>query len=176
MTSPVVHNSKNNEWYTPSNILDLARLFLVEIDLDVASCETSNINVKAKNYFDLNNDALSKNWNAKTVWMNPPYSKDLFDKFINKFIQEFENKSFQKGVVITNNNTETKAGQMLLKNCSFALFFSKRIKFLNKNLKPANTPTQGQVLYFFGASKDDFVLLEKEIEKHGTILFNYKNM
>ena len=176
MPTQVIYNSKNNEWYTPVRILELVRLFLGDIELDVASCEISNQNVKAKKFFDINNDALVQSWSAPTVWMNPPYSKDLFSKFVEKFIHEFENKSFQKGCVITNNNTETRAGQLLLSSCSFALFISKRVKFLNQDLKPTNTPLQGQTLYFFGATQKEFLEIQDELDRHGQTLVNYKKL
>jgi ParB family chromosome partitioning protein len=173
MTTQVIHNSGNNEWYTPDHYLKLARLFLGEIDLDVASCKEANEVVRAKRYFDTTTNGLVQSWVAENVWMNPPYSRDLFSKFVDKFLVEYSNKSFKKGVILCNNGTETKAGQSLLENCNAALFVKNRIKFLNEDLQPANSPVQGQIMLFFDSTnKNIHSSLVKEFKNYGSLLLS----
>jgi hypothetical protein len=175
MTTQVIHNSGNNEWYTPENYLQLARLFFGEIDLDVASCKEANEIVKAKRYFDTQSNGLTQSWVADNVWMNPPYSRDLFSKFVDKFLVEYNNSSFKKGVILCNNGTETRSGQSLLENCNAALFVKNRIKFLNEELLPANSPVQGQIMFFFDSSSkmiDGSVL--RTLQNYGTVLLSTK--
>ncbi|KJZ03256.1 DNA N-6-adenine-methyltransferase [Pseudoalteromonas piscicida] len=63
------------EYYTPPEILAYVHRMFPVIELDPASCETANQNVKALRFFNKENDALKQQWHAKTVWMNHPFSK-----------------------------------------------------------------------------------------------------
>lgn len=80
-------DSGNFEWYTPSNIVELARKTMGEIDLDPASSEAANLRVKANRYFS--DGALEKVWFGR-VWMNHPYSKTNNPLFIRKLIAEYQ--------------------------------------------------------------------------------------
>lgn len=68
----------SDEWYTPEGILAPAREFLGRIDLDPCSCEAANKEVGADNIYTMEDDGLAQAWGfARTIWMNPPYSKPL---------------------------------------------------------------------------------------------------
>jgi hypothetical protein len=43
-------------------------------------------NAKCERYFTKEDDALTKDWDAKANWCNPPYSADIIDKFVRKAI------------------------------------------------------------------------------------------
>lgn len=47
----VSQNSGENEWFTPSNIIEVARLTMGSIDLDPASCDLANQRVKAQKIY-----------------------------------------------------------------------------------------------------------------------------
>lgn len=71
--------SNTCEWYTPSPILEIARLVLGSIDLDPASCDRANELVKAKSIITVSQNALNPNtiWQVDgidrpNVWLNPP--------------------------------------------------------------------------------------------------------
>lgn len=64
------------EYYTPPEILAYVHRMFPVIELDPASCETANQNVKALRFFNKENDALKQQWHAKTVWMNHPSAKE----------------------------------------------------------------------------------------------------
>ncbi len=64
------------EFYTPPNIITAARFALGgRIMLDPASSEAANRTVGAARIFTREDDALSKVWQAETVWMNHPFHK-----------------------------------------------------------------------------------------------------
>lgn len=144
MPSPVIHNSGNNEWYTPPYVLDIARDFLGDIEFDPASCEVAQANVRAARWSD---DSLDgPDWEADTIWMNPPYARALLPRFVNKFIRA----RFRRACVLVNATTDTLAAQALMARADAILFFNHRIKFLDRTGRPAQTPTQGQMMLFYG--------------------------
>jgi len=60
----------DNEWFTPSEYIELARLVLGEIDLDPASHRVAQKIVKAKTFFTPDRDGLTQEWHGR-VWLNP---------------------------------------------------------------------------------------------------------
>jgi ParB family chromosome partitioning protein len=149
--SHVSLNSGENEWYTPPEYIEAARQAMGSIDLDPASCETAQANVRAKRYFDIEDNGLEKPWTGN-VWLNPPYSKDLIGLFADKVTRE----CFDQAVVLVNNATDTGWFHALASVASAACFFRGRIKFLDKTGTPANTPVQGQVAIYVGPNVHGF--------------------
>ena len=70
--------NSSNEWYTPDYLMDAVRKVMKVgyIDLDPASCAEANKIVKAKRYYTIKDDGLSKNWTGENVWLNPPRGTD----------------------------------------------------------------------------------------------------
>lgn len=143
----VTANSGENEWYTPPEYIEAAREVMGRIDLDPASCETAQANVKAKRFYTADDDGLSKRW-AGNVWLNPPYSKDLIGLFAAKVVEE--SARFDQAVVLVNNATDTSWFHQLASVSSAACFLRGRVKFLDKTGTPANTPVQGQAVLYVG--------------------------
>jgi phage N-6-adenine-methyltransferase len=146
-------NSGENEWYTPPEIIDAARSAMGSIDLDPASCETAQENVRAKRYFTLEDDGLSKKWRGN-VWLNPPYGKDVIGLFASKVATERER--YKQAVVLVNNATETAWFSEIASVASAICFLRGRVRFLDKSGKPANTPVQGQAVLYIGSDVAKF--------------------
>jgi phage N-6-adenine-methyltransferase len=151
--SHVSLNSGENEWYTPPEYIEAARAAMGGIDLDPASCETAQANVKARRFYTIDDNGLEKKW-AGNVWLNPPYSKDLIGLFAEKVVSESER--FLQAVVLVNNATDTAWFHRLVSVASAVCFFRGRIRFLDKTGKPANTPVQGQAAIYIGPNVDSF--------------------
>ena len=84
-------NGGDNEWYTRPKYVEAARQVLGGIDLDPASNATAQKVVRATKYYSLterNEDGLELPW-AGRVWLNPPYSRGLIDKFAAKLLHEY---------------------------------------------------------------------------------------
>lgn len=144
-----------NEWYTPSRYIDAARRAMGSIDTDPASCEKAQENVDARVFYSIEDDGLSQDW-IGSVWLNPPYSKELCGRFIEKLREEVLKKNCLQACVLVNNATETQWGQVLLGISSGVCFPSGRIQFIDKNGKKANSPLQGQMICYIGPNNWSF--------------------
>jgi len=162
----VANNSGNNEWYTPAEFCESARVVMGEITLDPASCKIANKQVKATKFFTADQDSLQKQWSG-TVWLNPPYGQPLIADFAKKLITEWQSKRVSQAIVLVNNATETAWFQMLLVEASAVCFKLGRIKFLDASGAPANTPLQGQAFLYYGENTKAF---RDEFSKHGGCL------
>lgn len=162
----VANNSGNNEWYTPAEFCESARVAMGSITLDPASCKTANKQVKAKTFFTINDNGLDREWSGN-VWLNPPYAQPEMSDFVKKLIAEYQSARIDQAIVLVNNATETAWFQALLSEASAVCFKSGRIKFLDAEGTPAKTPLQGQAFLYFGDRTDAFI---EEFSKHGRCL------
>ena len=149
----VSFNSGNNEWYTPSEIIEAARLAMGSIDLDPASSEVAQKTVKAKVYYTVETNGLDKAWTGD-VWMNPPYASDLIGLFVRKLADEYGN--YKQAVVLVNNATETEWFNELISIASAVCFPKGRVKFYMPDGK-TGAPLQGQAVVYIGEEWEDFI-------------------
>jgi hypothetical protein len=149
MTAHVANNSGKIEWYTPPEYICLARQVMGDIDLDPTSCEKANEIVQASKYFTKEDDGLSREWRGR-VFLNPPYSGSLVSAFTAKLVDSCLYGGVTEAVLLVNNATETKWGQLALSECDAVCFPKKRIKFLDQDLNPTGSPLQGQMICYFG--------------------------
>jgi hypothetical protein len=129
------------------------------IDLDPASSDIANMVVKADDYYDSEMDGLSKEWHGN-VWLNPPYSKNLIVRFVDKLCES----DLTSYITLTNNATETKWGRKLLDNSNVVCFVNKRIKFVDADGNLGKSPLQGQMICYKGRKAEAFI---KEFSKYG---------
>jgi len=146
-------NSGENEWYTPPDLIEAARDVMGSIDLDPASCETAQANVKAKRFYTIDDDGLANNWTGN-VWLNPPYSKEVIGQFATKIVTE--SGRIQQAIILVNNATDTAWFHELASVASAVCFLRGRVKFLDQTGKPANTPVQGQAVLYVGLNVEHF--------------------
>jgi len=129
----------SDECYTPLHIINaVKRVFGGTIHLDPASSAEADEVVNAVCCYDINLDGLSRDWGfSKATFLNPPYSATA--KWVKKAL-EHRCPTF----VLTNNSTETKWGQSLLKHSSAVHFPNKRLNFYGPGLegKTANRYAQ----------------------------------
>ena len=147
----VSNNSHDDEWYTPPEFIESARLVMGSIDLDPASNEHANKTVKAAHIFTEEDNGLEQEWFGN-VWLNPPYSSTLVQLFADKVAE----RGFEQAVVLVNNATETKWFRTLVDNADAIVFKTGRIKFL-KHDGQHNTPLQGQAFIYYGDNPEAFL-------------------
>lgn len=157
LTKPhVAHNSGENEWYTPPEYIEAARLVLGgKIDLDPASSELANKIVQAETFYTKEKSGLDEHWEG-AVWMNPPYASDLIKQFCLKFAYHVDCGHIKRGIVLVNNATETAWFRQLITSARAVLFTSERVRFLDPLGNPG-APLQGQALIYFGDNPREFL-------------------
>ena len=146
----VSFNSGNNEWYTPADIIEAARKTLGSIDLDPASSEIANETVKATTFYTADDDGLAHEW-RDNIWLNPPYSSGLIEKFVDKLLSS----DFKAAIVLVNNATDTEWFSRLAERADAVVFPKGRVKF-HKPDGTTGAPLQGQAILYFGGDKAVF--------------------
>lgn len=152
----VSHNSGENEWYTPPDIIDRARRAMGAIDCDPASSGVANKTVGAGVFYTVHENGLAQKWVGR-VWMNPPYSSPLCSQFCEALVGKFVSVEIEQACVLVNNATETVWFQNMLRVASSACFLAGRVKYLDKTSQPTGSPLQGQVVLYFGKRKASFI-------------------
>ena len=160
----VSHNTGNEEWYTPEDIIEAARETLGTIELDPASSAKANEVVNADQYFTKEEDGLAQTWKGK-VFMNPPFTVGVQGPFVEKLVNS---AGVTEAVTLTHNNTETKWAQLLLGAANVVCFPSRRIRFRDETgSTPPGSPVQGQMVCGIGVDRDKF---KAAFEKQGVVI------
>lgn len=162
----VSHNSGENEWYTPAEYIEAAYAVMDGIDLDPASSDKADEVIGANVYYTIEDDGLSRDW-AGRVWMNPPYARDLIEKFTSKLIYHFCEGEISEAVVLVNNATETKWFQDMFEVVAAVCFPYRRVKYWGPDGQ-TGAPLQGQAFLYFGDNVDRFTA---EFSQFGKVLY-----
>lgn len=120
-------SSNSDEWGTPQSTFEyLHKIFKFNLD-----CCASELNHKLDNYYSLEDNALEQDWNG-VVWCNPPYSKGLQTKFIDKAIKETtsDKSKCQTVVMLIPARTDTRNFERIVCYANQIIFIKGRISFL----------------------------------------------
>lgn len=147
----VVNNSKDDEWYTPSQYIEAAREVMGTIDLDPASNDFANETVRATTYYTEETDGLAQKWFGN-IWMNPPYSTALLSRFAEKLAEE----DFTQAIILVNNATETGWFETMISKASAIVFHKGRIRFVKRD-GAHGAPLQGQAFIYYGDNVEQFI-------------------
>ncbi len=169
--SPLAEPKRDSDsWFTPPIYLDSVRAVLGRIDLDPFSSFVANQIVGAEYIFTEEDSAFEHSWKIKRntkVFMNPPYSAGLCGRSVNKFLEQYDEKCFNEGIVLVNNATDTKWFNNLIRECSAICFTDHRISFWNADQKSVSGNTRGQAFFYFGKNIQKF---KKIFSSHGFVL------
>jgi hypothetical protein len=96
----------DNFWFTPAKYIRLARQVLGEIDLDPASHELAQRQIKAKRFHTPEDDGLKHEWHGR-VWLNPFFGHPHIEHFTDKLIAEYHAGRVTEAILLTQNYTDT---------------------------------------------------------------------
>lgn len=158
-----ITESGNNEWYTPTEYILSVKEVLGDIDLDPASNDLANRWIKAKVYYDKDNNGLDKRWKGR-IWLNPPFSRDLMTQFIDKLISS---KRVTEYICLTNASTDTTWFHKMMDDADAICFTKGRISFVNDKGIPTKGNSRGQAFFYKGKNVTMFDL---EFNKYGKVV------
>lgn len=104
MATPAKFLSLSNEWYTPKEVVNSARYVMGSIDLDPATCEYAQQEVKAYKYFTITDNGLEQEWKADRVFLNPPggriNNRSSACMWFNKLMDEYDAGNVKEAVFV----------------------------------------------------------------------------
>lgn len=190
----LMQTSGNVEFYSPAIWTELAKSVMGYIELDPASCEVANQSVGAQRIFTKDDDGLSREWIADTLWMNHPFgiaekackpgcTKKICQKrgyhrlhdysgnagWINKLVSEYEAGNVKEAVSICFASTSERWFQPLMKYPQCFPF--SRVNYLDPEGNVVNGVTKGSVITYFGNNVDKFA---EVFGNYGNIKVAYK--
>jgi phage N-6-adenine-methyltransferase len=167
------HNSL--EYYTPSWVLDAARLVMGGIDLDPASCIEAQENVKASIYYTKEEDGLIKKWHGR-VWLNPPYSKtngrSNQEIWSSKLIEQYECGNVDAALLLVKAALGYKWFEELFDKLPVC-FLSNRLSFILEDGNDEGQSKQGTAIFYLG---DDFERFFNIFRKYGRVIPNTEEL
>ena len=115
-------SSETNEWATPQALFNaLDREFNFTLD----PC-SDGINAKCQKYFTIEDDGLAQDWFNDTVFMNPPYGREI-PKWIQKAYEESRKGATVVGLIPS--RTDTRYWHEYIMKADEVRFIKGRIKF-----------------------------------------------
>lgn len=154
------------EYYTPSWIIEAARLVMGSIDLDPASSDKANETVKAAYYFKTK--ALEKHWFGN-IWLNHPFSKVSNKLWIEHLLYNYSQGKTKQACCITYASTSEKWFQPLMDypQC----YFYKRVNYIDgvTGLTQKGV-TKGSVVTYLGPNIEKF---NEVFSQYGKIMVPY---
>jgi phage N-6-adenine-methyltransferase len=138
-----------NEWFTPADWIERARLALGEIDLDPASHPIAQQTVRAKTFYTAADNGLERSWSGR-VWLNPPYHRAMLAPFIDKLVSECAGGAVTQAILLTHNYTDTEWFHLAARSARIICFPRGRVRFRSPSGEECS-PTQGQAFFYFGA-------------------------
>lgn len=114
MSEIIQHSSESVEWYSPEKIVEPSREVLGGIELDPASCELANKVIRAERFFTVEDDGLAQPWEARTLFLNPPYGWHDYPGgtpralvWTRKLIEEYEAGRVEEAILLVKAAIET---------------------------------------------------------------------
>ena len=128
------------EWFTPPEIIGVAREIMGGIDLDPASCAEAQETVRAGQFFSVHGEVQPWPSGAR-VFLNPPYCQPDIANFARRAVDHDG-----PTIVLSNNQTECKWGQALWSAADAVCLIAGRVRFHAPGGEIPRGPLQGQLL------------------------------
>lgn len=162
-------NYDGDEWHTPLECIEAAREVMGGIDLDPATCLSAQEKVQAGEFFTKVDDGLTRPWFGR-VWLNPPYSYPLIERFVDKLIAEYDAGNVTEAIVLTNNSSDTMWFRKLSTRFP-ACFTTGRLKFWHPSHDDF-AARQGQTFFYLGPNWKGEIFAS-EFSQFGVVMRNH---
>ena len=161
--------SLSDLWFTPSAVVEAARVTLGGFDLDPASCEEANATVRATQIYTQADDGLVHDWHGR-VWCNPPYGRDSEHvsnqaKWSAYMADQYDAGKFVAGCLLVTFVPDRGWFERLWNYPMCA--FRDRLKFRVPGGNVPDSPTSANVVVYFGRNIDAFA---RAFSRFGRIL------
>ena len=149
-TQETMFSSKSEEWETPGDFYDrLHKQYKFTLD----PCATPKT-AKCEKYYTKEDDGLSKNWSGHSVFVNPPYGREI-KKWVEKSYEESRKKDTTV-VMLIPARTDTKYWHEYCMHADVIFFVKGRLHFKNKVIadytgktKTSPAPFPSAVIVFY---------------------------
>ena len=130
-------SSKSNEWETPQDLFDgLDSEFHFTLD----PCATKE-NAKCEKFYTKEDDGLFKSWAGESVFMNPPFGREIGKWVKHAYEQSLKDQTILVGLIPC--RTETAYWQDYIIPYAEVRFIRGRIKFVGS---PYNAPFPSAII------------------------------
>jgi hypothetical protein len=152
--------SKNKSWNTPPKYVNLITEFFGKIELDPCSNEYSLIN--SENKYMLPTNGLEESWNFKTIFVNPPYGRDIeFKTSIYDWIYKGVETNNTYGseilyLIPTATNTKHFKDLIFKKACGICFLADTRLKFWQEGKEDKKGAPMSCTMIYFGNNYEKF--------------------
>jgi phage N-6-adenine-methyltransferase len=161
-------NRNADEWGTPARYIARVLEVLGRIDCDPASNAFAQTIIKAAVFYTAAVDGLIQKW-LGTVFLNPPYSRKLIERFVAKLLAELRTGRCTAAIVLVNASTSAEWYQLLLGSADAVCQVNHRIEFIDADGKCPGDPSNSQTFFYFGDDPQRFAAVFKhEGEVHLT--------
>ncbi len=166
----ILLSHKTVEYYTPSIYVDTARDLMGAIDLDPASCDAAQLNIKANKFYTISDDGLSQEWHGR-IWLNPPYSKtggkSNQEIWATKLADEYIAGNVTEAILLVKSALGYKWFENLWDKWPVC-FARKRLSFIRNDGTNDGQSKHGTAFFYLGKNTDKFTEVFKEF---GRIVF-----
>jgi len=145
-TRNLMFSSNSNEWATPQDFFDKLN---EKHNFTLDPC-ANKANAKCKKYYTQKDDGLTKDWEGETVFVNPPYGRELKHWVKKAYLESRKNNTTV--VLLCPSRTDTQYFHDYMMKASELYFIKGRIKFENNNKTSNSAPFPSVVAVFKGES------------------------
>ena len=144
MNTGLMFSSKEEKWQTPQDVFDkLNEEFNFTLD---PCCQIDS--AKCSKFYTPKEDGLIQNWQGETVFVNPPYGREL-----KKWVEKCYNESYNDNttvVMLIPARTDTRYFHEFIYHIAEIRFLKGRIKFINPTTKlPADAAPFPSMIVIF---------------------------
>lgn len=173
----VLVSAENESWLTPPTIIARIKNVLGTIELDPASSLVANKIVGAERIFTIEDDSLTKDWVANTIFLNPPFgkvsNKSQAGIFAEYAIDQYKQSNFKEGIILIHARFGYNWYNDLLDRLVSATL-KERIRFVNpQTMKIGAQAKTAQTLFYLGAEPNKFI---EEFKADSYILYPTKEL